>query len=277
MPTPYEILGVSPSASQDEIKTAFKKLAMQHHPDRGGDAEKFKEINNAYQMLMNPQKEQVHVHRGTGFNQGFGFDFNDIFSNDVFSEIFRQHGFGFNQQQHQQRANRNLRVNLAITLEEVQTGCEKTISLRLPNGKEKLVSCKIPPGIDNGATMRYYKVGDDTIPSVPAGDILATIHIRQHNIFERVPGTLSLIMNHTINAFDAILGTKTTITTLDKKNLSVTIPEGTQPGTKIKITGMGLNDSSGNKGDLYVDIGISIPQNLTTDQKKTLDEIRHIL
>lgn len=274
MPTPYEILGVSAGASPEEIKSAFKKLAMQHHPDRGGDAEKFKEINNAYQTLTNPQKENVHVHRGPGFNQGFGFDMNDIFGNDMFQEIFSQHGFGF---QHQQRSNRNLRVNLAITLEEVQTGCEKTISLRLPNGKEKLVNCKIPPGIDNGVTIRYYKVGDDTIPSVPAGDILATVHIRQHNIFERIPGTLSLIMNHTIGAFDAILGTKTTITTLDKKELSVNIPEGIQPGTKIKIAGMGLNDSNGNKGDLYVDISLSVPQNLSESAKKTLDEIRHML
>lgn len=264
MYTPYEVLGVSPGDSLDEIKSAFKKLAMLHHPDRGGDAEKFKEINNAYQMLTTPQKENVHVHRGPGFNQGFGFDFNDIFN-----DIFRQ--------QHQQRSNRNLRVSVAITLEEVQIGCEKTISLRLGNGKEKLISCKIPPGIDNGVTIRYYKVGDDTIPSVPPGDILVTIHIRQHSVFDRIPGTLNLIMIHTIGAFDAILGAKTSITTLDEKNLSVTIPEGIQPGTKIKIPNMGLTDSNNNRGDLYVAIDISVPQNLTDDQKKKLDEIRLML
>ena len=252
----------------DEIKSAFKKLAMIHHPDRGGDAEKFKEINNAYQTLTNPPKENVH--RGPGFSQGFGFDFNDIFGNDAFNDIFRQ-------QQHQQRSNRTLRVALAITLEEVLTGCEKTISIRLANGKEKLISCKIPQGIDSGVTMRYHKVGDDSIPSVDAGDVLVTVHILRHNIFDRVPGTLHLFMAHKIGAFDAILGTKTNITTLDAKSLSVTIPEGIQPGTKIKLPNMGLADPNNNRGDLYVEIGISVPQNLTEDQKKKLDEIRSML
>lgn len=275
MPTPYEILGISHSANHDEIKSAFKKLAMLHHPDRGGDAEKFKEINNAYQSLMNPQKENVHIRRGPGFNQDFGFNMDDIFSNDVFQEIFRQHGFGF--QQNQQRKNRNLRVNLAITLEEVQTGCEKIISIRLGNGKEKLVNCKIPPGIDSGVTINYHKMGDNAIPSLPPGDILATVHVRPHDNYIRIPGTLDLIMNHTIDALDAILGTKATIETLDKKSLNVSIPEGIQSGTKIKISGMGLTDSNGNKGNLYVDIGISIPQNLTDNQKKSLDEIRKML
>lgn len=276
MPTPYEILGIPPSASLDEIKSAFKKLAMLHHPDRGGDAEKFKEINNAYQSLMNPQKENVHIHRGPGFNQEFGFNINDIFGNDIFQEIFRTQGFGF-QQQAQQRKNRNLRVTLAITLEEVQSGCEKIVAIRLNNGKEKLVNCKIPPGIDSGVTINYQKMGDDTIPSLPPGDILATVHVRPHDTYIRIPGTLDLIMNHTIDALDAILGTKTTIQTLDKKSLNVSIPDGIQPGTKIKISGMGLNDSNGNKGNLYVDIGISITQNLTDNQKKSLDEIRKML
>jgi DnaJ-class molecular chaperone len=112
---------------------------------------------------------------------------------------------------------------------------------------------------------------------VPPGDILVTIHIRQHSVFDRIPGTLNLIMIHTIGAFDAILGAKTSITTLDEKNLSVTIPEGIQPGTKIKIPNMGLTDSNNNRGDLYVAIDISVPQNLTDDQKKKLDEIRLML
>lgn len=275
MPTPYEILGVSPGASPEEIKSAFKKLAMQHHPDRGGDTEKFKEINNAYQTLTNP-KEDVHVHRGQGFRQDFHYDINEIFGNDVFQEIFRQHGFRF-KDQHQPRRNRTLRVNVALTLEEVQTGCDKTISIRLQNGKEKLVDCKIPPGVDNGITINYSKIGDDSIPSLPAGDLQVVVHVRPHPVYERIPGTLSLFMPFTIGAFDAILGTKATIPTLDKKQLSVTIPEGIQPGTKIKITGMGLTDSKGNRGDLFVEIHLSVPNNLTEEQKKTLDEIRHML
>lgn len=271
MSTPYEILGVSTSASQEDIKKSFKKLAMIHHPDKGGDPEKFKEINNAYQTLMNPSREKIHSHRGSGFNQGFNFD--DIFNQDVFSTIFQQHGFHFNQQ-HQQRRNRTLRVHIALSLEEVFNGCEKTLNIRTHNGKEKLVNCKIPPGIDQGMTITYHKVGDDTIPSVPPGDIQVSIAIKPHEKFERNPGTLDLICRETINAFDAILGTKITVETIDNKSLSVAVPEGIQPNNIIKLTGMGLKDSYGNRGDQMIIIDVSIPNNLDDLAKKTLDEIR---
>lgn len=269
MPNPYEILGVSPGSSIDEIKKAFKTLAMTHHPDKGGDPEKFKEINNAYQMLTNPPKE--HRTQGGGFRtENFHFDLNNIFDNEIFKDAFRQAGFNFRAP----NRNRQVRVTAAITLEEAFTGCEKTISIRTATGKEKILNCKIPPGIEHGQTISYQGIGDDSIAGSPAGDLLITVQILRHPTFDRIPNSPSLVMSKKIDVFDAILGSLITITTIDNKTLKVSIPRGTQPGTKIKLTGMGMQDINNNRGDLFVIIEHTVPNDLTEEQLKKLDEIR---
>ena len=271
MQSPHQILGVAPNASMDEIKRAFKKLALVHHPDKGGDPEKFKEINAAYQTLTNPKTEDIHINRGPNFNQNFHFDLNDIFSQAGFNDIFQNAGFNF----HKQHRNRTSRVTVMLTLEEVYYGCDKTISLRRANGTEKLINCHIPAGIESGQTIKYAGLGDDSVQGTPPGDLLVVVGIRPHSVYDRIPNTLDLIMEKKVNAFDAILGGKMNVPTIDNKSLEVSIPRGIQAGTKVKLTGMGLKSNNHN-GDLYVVIGIDVPNNLTEEQYKRLDEIRKL-
>jgi DnaJ-class molecular chaperone len=263
MKKPHEILGVNANASPDEIKKAFKKLAMIHHPDKGGDPEKFKEINAAYQTLTNPQPENTNNFRGD-------FNFNDIFSGTAFEEVLRNNGFSFRRQYR----NHQLRANVLINLVDVYYGCDKNITIRTATGKEKIVSCRIPAGIEHGQVIKYSGIGDDSIAEAPPGDLLVVVQIQQHPVYSRIPNSLHLVMDKTIGVFDAILGTRITVNTIDNKALSVNIARGTQQGTKIKLAGMGLRDENNNTGDLFVIIGLDVPNNLSEEQLKRLDEIR---
>lgn len=266
MTDPYKVLGLDPNASIDDVKKEFKKLAMIHHPDKGGDENKFKEINNAYQQIINPDKS----------NQQFQHGFNGMDINDIFSEVFGHSPFGGPRHWNQQKRNRNIRVNIMVTLEEVHTGCEKSISIRVPNQQDKIVKCRIPAGIEHGQTISYPKMGDSSISDVEPGDLMVTIGILVHNRYGRIPNTDDLVMPYKLDAFSAMLGTKINVPTIDNKYLKVNIPSGVQHGNLIKIQNMGLMGTSGNRGNFFLEIKIEVPTNLTTEQRKSLDEIRNM-
>jgi curved DNA-binding protein len=272
----YETLGLNRNADQDQIKKAYRSMAMKHHPDRGGNEQKFKEIEEAYRTLSDPQKKQM-VDSGMDPNQqqsggnwhGSGpFEFH--FNTGNFDDVFGQFGFGFGGRPRPR--NRTFNVNVKITLEEVLTGKEVNAEIGLPNGQKKMVSISVPAGIEHGQQIRYQGMGDHTIKDAPPGDLIVNIIVDHHSKFQRSGD--QIIYNHTISVWDAILGTSLKLQTLDKKTIDITIPAGTQPETVLSCRNEGLpNVRTRRRGNLLVKISVEIPRQLS---KKQLDNIQQI-
>lgn len=269
----YQTLGVQKSATQDEIKKAYRSLAMKHHPDRGGDTAKFKEIQEAYSTLGDEQKRAEYDNPQPLFGPG-GFEFHfggpggfeQMFGNGhPFADLF-----GFRQRH--QNANRSVQLQTAISLEEAFYGKEMLASISLPSGKEQTVNIKIPPGIHNGTTLRLSGMGDDSIQGLPRGDLLLTVHVQEHPTFHRQGD--DLVLEKEITCIDAMTGSKITITSIDGKNLETQIPGGIQNDNVLGLTGYGMPNfnSPNNRGRLLIKVKIRIP-NLTEDQKTKLKSL----
>lgn len=274
----YSTLGLKRGASDAEIKKAYRSMAMKHHPDRGGDEKKFKEVSQAYEYLSDPQKKQMidagldpnQAQRGGFHQQGNPFEFH--FNSGNFEDIFSNFGFGGGF--HRARKNKSLSINVEITLEEVLTGKDINADIGIPgSGKTKIININIPPGIDGGQQIRYEGMGDDSIPGIPAGDLLVNVYVRLHPTFRREGD--SLIVEKSISVWDALVGSTVNIKTLDGKNLDITIPAGTQPETVLSCRGEGLpNVRTRQRGNLLLKIKVNIPRNLTPEQIAKVKEIK---
>jgi curved DNA-binding protein len=274
----YATLGLNRGASDDEIKKAYRQMAMKHHPDRGGDEKKFKEISQAYEALSDPDKRRIidmggdpNAQQGMGgFGQGpFEFHFGSGDLNDLFGANFGFGGFG----RRPMRKNKSVNISINIDLEDVLQGKEINAEINLPSGKNKLINIAIPPGIENGQQIRYEGMGDNSISDLRPGDLIVNIHVQRHNIFER-DGT-ALICEKEISVWDAVLGTELEIKTIDKKTLNISIPKGMQPGTILSCRGEGLpNVRTRQRGDLLIKIKVKVPKNLNTEQEQLIKQIR---
>ena len=258
----YSILGVPRNASQDDIRKAYKKKSMQHHPDRpDGSEEQFKRINEAYSTLSDPQKRQHYDtpqprFDSRSFNNHSGFD-------DLFSQMFNS----------QRRAPRNqdVKIRVSITLKEVFTGKKLLAAYRLRNGSEETVNLDIPPGVRNGDSIKFEQLGDNAFPG-PRGNLYVGIKIIDDKDWQRNDSDLT--KNIQISCFDLILGTKYVIHTLDDKTLELNIPPGTKNNTTFSMHGYGLpNVRTRKKGNLFIKIDALIPQNLNKEQIEKIKEI----
>jgi curved DNA-binding protein len=266
----YTTLGISKNASDAEIKAAYRKMAMKHHPDRGGDEKKFKEVNTAYETLSDPQKKQM-IDMGvdpnsqhTSYRQGSPFEFH--FNTGNFDDIFSNFGFGGRPM----RKNKTLNVNIEVTLEDILKGKVIDAEIGIPGGVKKLVSIEVPPGIENGQQIRYRGMGEHTLTDVPPGDLIVNIFVREHSTFQR-QGDMLMIKKF-ISPWDAILGADITIETIDKKTLTIGIPAGTQPDTVLSCRGEGLpNMRTKVRGNLLIKIQVEIPKNLNAEQKTAVE------
>ncbi len=269
----YETLGVSKNATPDEIKRAFRKLASQHHPDKGGDTQKFQEIQAAYDTLSNPEKRAAYDNPQPQFNQfggmppGFEDVFNQMFNGGGFGDIFGR------RPQRPQARNRTLNLQTAISLEDAFLGKELTLSVILPTGREQLCEIKIPRGIQDGTTLRLAGMGDDTYPNIPRGDIHLTVKVMPHHAFLRQGD--DLLKSIEIDAIDAILGKTSQIDTIGGKTLELKINPGTQPGQILAAHGYGMPNMNDNRfvGRLLLQVNIKIPIDVTEEQKNKLREI----
>jgi len=265
--THYDTLGVGENATPDEIKKAYRKLASQHHPDKGGDTEKFQAIQSAYDTLADNDKRQRYDHerRNPG---GVHFQFHQGDIND----IFRQFGFPggmdpFGQFRHPQqpRRNKDLRIELPVPLVTTLEDQVKTISVQTTNGTRETVEVKIPRGVVTGTQIKYSGLGDNLFNTIPRGDLYVQITVHPADGFS-VNG-IDLYTKFNVNCLTAIAGGNAVVVGLDAKEFTITIPPGTQPGTKFRLSNQGLNQlNSDQRGNLYAEMSVIIPQNFTTDQ-----------
>jgi len=283
----YDILGVNEQSTSAEITKAFKDLAKQHHPDRGGTQEKFQEINEAHDTLKSSQKRHDYDSMRK-FGGGTGGAQHPFFNEDIFGDIFSGFGqggdmdfngrFNFTGRNGDERTFRNVRqgnrsvnVRMAISIKEAMTSDEKTISYKLPSGREEFATVKIPAGVQHGVTFKYAGMGDDTIKNVPRGDLMVQMSVLDSDGYTRKGN--DLYTDKTINCFQAVRGHKIQLKTLEDSVITVNVPSGTQPGTLLMVRskGMPIHKTIGIRGNLYVKIHVLIPQLSAADLKKIKD------
>jgi curved DNA-binding protein len=268
--TYYEILGVAKEATADEIKRAYRKLASQHHPDKGGDKSKFQEIQAAYDTLRdNGRREQYNMQlNGFGGGPGIHFQWNTGGHPDIDS-IFRNFGFGggdpFGQFRQQQRRNKDLRVEIPLPMVTTFEEQTKTISVQTTSGHRETVEVRIPRGVTDGTQIKYPGLGDNLFNTIPRGDLYVQFRVVAPENF--ITNGIDLYTKINVNCLLAIAGGSTTVTTVDEKTFELTIPAGTQAGTRFRFPAQGLYQlNSSIRGDLYVELALTVPQNLSNEQ-----------
>ena len=279
----YKILGVSREATSDEIRKAYRKLAKQYHPDVSKEAnaeEKYKEINEAYEVLKDPEKRKKYDTLGMNWQNGQDFtpppgwqhvdfgggDFGGGFS-DFFQTLFGNAG-GFqdifsNSQRHQRPMKRDTEVDLTLSLEDAINGGTHNLVFKSSNGKRNL-NVRLPKGITEGSQIKLPGKSES------GGDILINIHIAPHKTFE-INGS-DLTREIKVPVYDAVLGKDISVGTLDGE-VTIKMPPGIQDGQKLRLRGKGMPKRDGTNGDLFVRVRIEIPRHLTAKQKSLWEEI----
>ena len=248
----YSTLGVSKNSNADDIKKAYRKLASQHHPDKGGDTSTFQKIEEAYRILSDPNQRQQYdnpMPQGNPFQGfpggGFQFNMNGFNMDQMFGQMFRQH-------QHPQQQN-TYRTSYWITLEQAYKGGEELLKLQTPTGLH-MVRVNIPKGIPDGGQVRYEKVVDSS-------DLIVEYRIHPHLQYERKMNDLHT--NHSISVLDLIVGTTFPFTTMGGKTLDVTVQPKTQPFMHLKLSGHGMPIQGTNAfGDQIILLKPFIPDNI---------------
>lgn len=294
----YKILGVNKKTSDEDIKKSYRKLAMKYHPDHTkGDKnaeEKFKKISEAYAVLSDKEKrKQYDTFGSSGFHQRYSQE--DIFRGFDFNDILREFGFGnagpfsrggsgarfsfgnespfgsFGRQQQAQQKGSDLAYELPLTLQEVATGIEKTVSFQ-HQGQTKKISVKIPKGMLSGKKLRLAGEGEPSPFGGPPGDLYIQAIVLKDPVYEAEGH--DLYINQDIRLSEAILGSHISVPTISGKELSLKIPPGTKHKTKMRLPGHGLPRMHGKKqGDLYVRIHVNLPRKLTKEQKKLIEQL----
>jgi len=276
----YDMLGVAEDASNDQIKRAFKNIAKKEHPDRGGNEVKFKEANEAYDTLKDTKKrheyDTVRKYGQSMGGQGGNFHFtsDDFFGDNIFENFFSGFdgpGVRTRSFRSRQRTNKSINVRMAISIKEAMNNNEKTISYKLPSGKEEFATVKIPAGVQHGITFKYKGMGDNSIKQIPRGDLLVQMSVLDSDGYTRDGN--DLYIDKTISCFDAIRGCVIELKTLTDSTIKVKVPAGTQPGTLINCKGQGMpiHKTLNIRGNLYVKINIIIPELSREDLKKIKD------
>lgn len=272
----YEILGVGESVSSDELKKVYRKLASQHHPDKGGDTARFQEIQAAYNTLSDPDRRQQYdlERKGMGAGPQVRWHSGDMHNVDI-NEIFRNFGFGFGGMPNQAppRRNKDLRIEIPIALVTSLEEQKKTISVQTTNGERQTIEVVIPRGVTNGLQIKYAGLGDNLFNTIPRGDLY--VHFAVHGDERFVVNNIDLYSSTSVNCLLAVIGGDVFVTGLDGKEFVITIPPGTQPGTRFRIPQQGLYQlNSIQRGDLFFELALTVPQNLESEQ---LDLIKSLI
>ncbi|MCE3006729.1 MAG: DnaJ domain-containing protein [Bacteroidetes bacterium] len=288
----YKILGVGKGATADDIKKAYRQLARQYHPDTNpndaGAEQKFKEVSEAYEVLSNPESRQQYDKLGSNWKQygqgggprqqqqwepqdggfahtheGFGSGFSDFF------RTFFGGGFGAEAGARQQGRQGDLRATLSISLEDAYRGGTKTVGL----GEEHF-SLNLKPGLSDGKGLKVRGRGRKR-PDGSRGDLLLNIQVVPHPLYERDGNNLHREV--ALPLYDAVLGGPYVLDTLGGK-VKLNLKEGTQPGgvLRLKQKGMPVYEQPGQYGDLYLHLGIALPQRLSAQERKLFEQLRSL-
>lgn len=251
----YSVLGVNKDATQDQIKKAYRKLASQHHPDKGGDTVKFQEIQTAYDTLSDPQKRNLYDNprpQMQGMPNGFhfsqqGFDLNDLFAS----------AFGGRSPFGQQRNSKpTYRTRLNVSLQDAFNGSKQYLNVQTQTNTTP-ISVDIPKGIMSGQQLRYDGLIDNAT-------LLVEFFVMPDLRFERHEN--NLVCNHSISVFDLIVGSNFEFTTISGKTLNVNVKPGTQPHSQLKLGGFGMPImNSGLYGDQIILLKPYIPDNIDSN------------
>ncbi len=286
----YKILGVEKGASKDELKKAFRKLAHEHHPDKKtGNEAKFKEINEAYQTLSDDTKRAQYDRFGSaGPNfggqggQGFGgFDFSgfggqggqefEFDLNDIFGAFTG--GGGFNPFGQRIRKGRNITITTNITFKESILGFTEKFNVPTESTmykEKKEIEINFPPGIEDGQSLKVQGYGEPIENGQP-GDLLIRVSVEKHKTLRKEG--MNLITDLSIKLSDTILGATYDVDTVDGK-VGVKIPKGINHGQMLRVRGKGVPGGTFHKGDLIIVIHLDIPEKLSKEQKKLIEELK---
>lgn len=309
----YEILGVPRTASDDEIKKSFRKLAREFHPDVAKDKkraeEKFKEINEAYEVLSDPAKRRKYDELGAGWKSGaefrpppgwqgrpggqqfrgqgqggeeFEFQFGGTGFSDFFEQLFgsmggRRGGSGrfsnFEQPEYAERG-ADIEGDIMVTLEEAMRGSVRAVSVRRPAGrsvKTETYQVKIPAGVIEGQKLRVAGRGEAGSGGGESGDLYLRVRLARHPDFE-VDGH-DLIYEAELAPWEAVLGAEISVPTLAGR-VNIKIPAGTPGGQKLRVRGRGLPARDGAHGDLFVVTKIAVPSKIGDGEKKLWEQLQ---
>ncbi|MCS6914328.1 MAG: DnaJ C-terminal domain-containing protein [Myxococcales bacterium] len=278
----YKTLGVSGTASAEEIKKAYRRLAKKYHPDvTGGDKAKeakFKEITEAYEVLSDPKRraeyDELRNNPFAGREPGFGrgpegfassggprvdFNFESFFSGG-FADLF---GGGFMGSTRRGQRGTDLQATIELSLPEAALGVEKTLTLE-PLAEPRKVTVRIPAGVEDGEVVRVPGQGRPGTRGGAPGDLLLQVKIQPHPIFRRHGADLEVDVPITID--QAVLGAKVDVPTLEGR-AQVTVPPGTSSGQKLRLRGKGASDRKGGRGDLYGVVQIVVPKQISEEAR----------
>lgn len=280
----YKILGVSKTASKDEIKKAYRKLAQQYHPDANeGDKaaeQRFKEISEAHSILSNDEKraeyDQLRAFVEAGGERVYGFrpgegggvrinigDLGDLFGGGGgggFDDLLGGFGFGPRRQRGQ-----DLETEAKLSFDEAVTGATVTI-----NGAK----VRIPPGVRDGARIKVAGRGGPAPNGGQPGDLYVVVRVAPHPYFRQIQGG-DLEITVPVTFPEAALGTKLTVPTLDG-SVTVKVPAGTRNGKRLRVRGRGAPRGKSGRGDLFVVVEVEVPQKLTKEEKELLERFAQI-
>ena len=300
----YDVLGVERNASDEEIKKAFRKLAVKYHPDRGGDEAKFKEISEAYETLSNPEKRKQYDQmlmfggipgQGTGGSYGYSGSAGASPWGDFFDSILRGEGVsgadwgsgfggfggfggtaaGAGATNSRQRKGGDLTLTVDVSAEDAFLGVTKKVTYRIPStGEQETLVVAVPAGAVDGGKLRYKRRGEYGTNGGERGDLVVVTNVAEHPVFKR--DGANVVIDLPISMYEAAVGCQVDVPTPGGSTVRLKVPAGTQSGRKFRFKNMGAPDVKhrGRTGELLVKIDVQVPTQLSDAERDALRLLR---